>query len=73
MGQAHLNAQQKLKQLERAEPIDRLAHTVKGSLDEMKTGLASDTNVENMVAWVTSRYLQKYAEDDTKNDIDNTM
>ena len=39
----------------------------------MRTGLSNDTNVENMIACVTNKYLQKYAKDDNKNKIDQAM
>ena len=39
----------------------------------MRTGLSSDTNIENMISCVTNKYLQKYAKDDSKNKIDQAM
>ena len=42
--------------------------------NDIKTGLASDTNVENMISCVTAKYLSKYAGDDpNKKQIDTVM
>jgi len=37
--------------------MEKYSDSIKGTLGEMRTGLSSDTNVENMVACVTSKYL----------------
>ena len=40
-----------------SEPMKKYEDTVKNELAEIRTGLAQDTNVENMVAGVTNKYL----------------
>ena len=52
------------------EPVDHYVEKIKGSLCDYKTGLAQETNIENMVACVTAKYMQKFAADDTKNKVD---
>ena len=44
-----------------------------GGLKEINSDLAPDTNIENMVSIITSKYLQKYAEDDSKNAVEKAM
>ena len=39
---------------------------VKTALEKYKTGLASHTSIENMVAMITQKYMRKYASDDTE-------
>ena len=46
---------------------------MKGGLKEISSDLASDTNIENMISIITSKYLQKYAEDDSKNAVEKAM
>jgi hypothetical protein len=43
---------------DRRELVDRCVDSIKTNLQNYKTGLASNTNIENMVASVTSNYLQ---------------
>ena len=52
--------------------MDKYVDEVKGTMKQFKTGLASDTNVENMVSCVTNKYLQKFA-DEGKQDTSNHM
>ena len=47
----------KRKAQENEEPIEKYADSVRGTLVELNSGLAQDTNVENMVACVTNKYL----------------
>jgi hypothetical protein len=58
---------------DRRELVDRCVDSIKTNLQNYKTGLASNTNIENMVASVTSNYLQKFAQDDSKNKPDSAM
>ena len=53
--------------------VDKYVNTVMGGLKDISSDLASDTNVENMVSIITSKYLQKYAEDDSKNAVEKAM
>ena len=53
--------------------VDKYVSSVMGGLKEISSDLASDTNVENMVSIITSKYLQKYAEDDSKNAVEKAM
>lgn len=45
---------------EKDEPMDKYVDEVKDTMSKYKTGLASDTNVENMVSCVTNKVLQKF-------------
>lgn len=54
-------------------PVGDYVTTVKGTLNAMKTGLDAHTNVENMVSCVTSKYLQKFAINDSKSIADQAM
>lgn len=49
-----------------AKPVERYMFQVKKALDKFKTGLADQTQVENMVAHITQRYMRKYAADDAE-------
>ena len=62
-----------MTEAEENEPVKRYEESVKSTLADIRTGLASDTNVENMISCVTNKYLQKYAKDDSKNKIDQAM
>lgn len=52
------------KTIEGAKPVDRYMFQVRKALQKYKTGLADQTQVENMVAHITQRYMRKYAADD---------
>ena len=54
-------------------PVEHYVSTVKGTLNDMKSGLDKNTNVENMVAHVTSKYLQKFTREDVKTGGDQEM
>lgn len=49
-----------------AKPVERYMFQVRKALDKFKTGLADQTQVENMVAHITQRYMRKYAADDAE-------
>ena len=53
--------------------MKKYEESVKSTLADIRTGLSTDTNIENMVACVTNKYLQKYSKDDSKNKIDQAM
>ena len=48
---------------EQNEPVDQYITDVKGKLNKLSSGLAPDTNVENLVSCVTNKYLEKFTTD----------
>ena len=44
-------------QASETEPVKKYEETVKGELADIRTGLSQDTNIENMIASVTNKYL----------------
>ena len=59
--------------IEHAKPIDRYMFQVRKALDKYKTGLADQTQVENMVAHITERYMRKYASNDSEAELNRNF
>ena len=61
------------KEKERAEPVDKFASSMKDELDNYKSDLSRQTNVENLIAHLSTKYLAKYAQHDPTANMTSEM